>query len=470
MESKQTPAPQATPAAARSDDESITAANARIADLRLLRGLCVHVLEPIVAKAQAILRDASLHLAALEQEEDNEEAANARENTADADAFAMLPGFFTALERAAAANGTSSSSAAASASSTATSSPPSPPPPAAATAAVVVSPPQGGAQQQGPPTPKDALAAVVSILCLAENAISTVSLQLSAEMARAEILPALNNQGSGPNIIPCIAVRRVMLRMLAHKPRRPLMPPSSSYSASAPMAAARAADAVATALPPLDLDPAAFRPALRAAVIARVSRARDALRRLAAQHPAFVAGRTHTNNSPAAIDRAIALYRDMEDRRDRAFVDLPRAERDRLCDAAKSLTLLSASSSPSPPPTAAPDTTTTTNNNKRSFRDLEAANAAATLAKRARLLPPPPPQQPAPSQPPAAAGAPAPAAAAPSSVPLVSARAGPIYTSPAGARVINLNLTLHISPALLNTNNGAATITTTLAARPANTS
>ena len=104
MESKQTPAPLATPPAAARSDESITAANAR-ADLRLLRGLCVHVLEPIVAKAQAILRDASLHLAALEQEEEEEEeAANARENTADADALAMLPGFFTALERAAAAN------------------------------------------------------------------------------------------------------------------------------------------------------------------------------------------------------------------------------------------------------------------------------------------------------------------------------------------------------------------------------
>ena len=103
MESKQTPAPPATPPAAARSDESITAANAR-ADVRLLRGLCVHVLEPIVAKAQAILRDASLHLAALEQEEEEEEGGDARENTADADALAMLPGCFTALERAAAAN------------------------------------------------------------------------------------------------------------------------------------------------------------------------------------------------------------------------------------------------------------------------------------------------------------------------------------------------------------------------------
>ena len=174
-------------------------------------------------------------------------------------------------------------------------------------------------------------------------------------MARAEILPALHNQeGGGPhtNIIPCIAVRRVMLRMLAHKPRRPLIPPSAAPSTTT----------TTLLLPPLDLDPAAFRPALRAAVIARVSSARDALRRLAAEHPVFVAGRTSTNNSPAAIDRAIALYRDMEDRRDRAFLDLPRAERDRLRDAAKSLTLLASSgssSSPSPPPT----TTTTTSAN-----------------------------------------------------------------------------------------------------------
>ena len=71
------------------------AANAR-ADLRLLRGLCLHVLEPIVAKAQAVLRDASLHLAALEQEDYDDEEAR-EENTADADALAMLPGFFTAL-------------------------------------------------------------------------------------------------------------------------------------------------------------------------------------------------------------------------------------------------------------------------------------------------------------------------------------------------------------------------------------
>ena len=96
MESKKqtTPPPPATTpplfAAAARSDESITAANARIADLRLLRGLCVHVLEPIVAKAQAVLRDASLHLAALDDDDDEE----ARENTPDADALAMLPGFF----------------------------------------------------------------------------------------------------------------------------------------------------------------------------------------------------------------------------------------------------------------------------------------------------------------------------------------------------------------------------------------
>ena len=125
MESKQTPPPPAVTAAAAAGD--INTANAR-ADLRLLRGLCVHVLQPIVAKAQAtrILRDAAPHLEALEREEgcDEEDAANARENTADADALAMLPGFFTALERASstANNGTaSSSSAAASSSSTATS-------------------------------------------------------------------------------------------------------------------------------------------------------------------------------------------------------------------------------------------------------------------------------------------------------------------------------------------------------------
>ena len=111
MESKKPPPPATPPlfAAAGDNNDSIAAANARIADLRLLRGLCVHVLEPLVAKAQEVLRDASLHLAALDQEEeDGEDAANARENTADADALAMLPGFFTALERAAAANGTTS--------------------------------------------------------------------------------------------------------------------------------------------------------------------------------------------------------------------------------------------------------------------------------------------------------------------------------------------------------------------------
>ena len=59
------------------------------------------MLQPIVAKAQAILRDAAPHLEGLEQEEGDEDAANERENTADADAVAMLPGFFTALERAA---------------------------------------------------------------------------------------------------------------------------------------------------------------------------------------------------------------------------------------------------------------------------------------------------------------------------------------------------------------------------------
>ena len=75
MESKQTP-PQATTPAAAGDDSIINSINAR-ADLRLLGGLCVHVLQPIVAKAQAILRDAAPHLEALEQEEGNdEEAAN----------------------------------------------------------------------------------------------------------------------------------------------------------------------------------------------------------------------------------------------------------------------------------------------------------------------------------------------------------------------------------------------------------
>ena len=85
MESKQTPPPPVTAAAAASDTTNASA------DLRLLRGLCVHVLQPIVAKAQAILRDAAPHLEALEPEEggDDEDAANARENTADADALAM---------------------------------------------------------------------------------------------------------------------------------------------------------------------------------------------------------------------------------------------------------------------------------------------------------------------------------------------------------------------------------------------
>ena len=96
------PATAATAAAARGDYKTNTT-KARAADLCLLRDLCVHVLQPLVAKAQAILRDAAPHLEALEREEGDEDAANARENTADADALAMLPGFFTALERAGAA-------------------------------------------------------------------------------------------------------------------------------------------------------------------------------------------------------------------------------------------------------------------------------------------------------------------------------------------------------------------------------
>ena len=77
MESKQTPPPPVTATAAASDTTNASA------DLRLLRGLCVHVLQPIVAKAQAILRDTAPHLEALEREEggDDEDAANARTPT-----------------------------------------------------------------------------------------------------------------------------------------------------------------------------------------------------------------------------------------------------------------------------------------------------------------------------------------------------------------------------------------------------
>ena len=137
------------------------------------------MLQPIVAKAQAILRDAAPHLEGLEQEEGDEDAANERENTADADAVAMLPGFFTALERAATVaaapapnglvvgNGHHGGVAAAASSSSSSPSPPSPSPP---------SPPQPQKQAEGlaaaaapsspprPPAPKDALAAVVGIL------------------------------------------------------------------------------------------------------------------------------------------------------------------------------------------------------------------------------------------------------------------------------------------------------------------
>ena len=221
-------------------DESIQSDSRRF-DVRLLRCMCVHVLAPIVAKAQVILRDAAQYLEALEQgEEGEEDAENERENSADADALAMLPCFFMALQRATTAAATTNgngngdaaammvdtppalvaaaAAAASSPSSYASSSPPPPPPHEQQQAA---NSPGGAAALMS--TPKDALAAIVRTACIAENAAAAVSLQRCADMARNEITPA-----TGP-LVAHIAISSVMLRMLAHKRRRPL-PPSAEPS------------------------------------------------------------------------------------------------------------------------------------------------------------------------------------------------------------------------------------------------
>ena len=75
-------------------DSSIERDTSRF-DARLVSSICIHVLAPIVAKAQAVLRvrNTAPYLDSLEAEEE------VQEHSADADALAMLPDFFMALLR-----------------------------------------------------------------------------------------------------------------------------------------------------------------------------------------------------------------------------------------------------------------------------------------------------------------------------------------------------------------------------------